>query len=120
MDSWVSRALFVKPAPVVDDVQGEESKNLMGYSLLISAVRCTLQYLVLPFILPLIGLAAGWALGVTMAITIVALIALITSLRRMWKTNYTHRWRYFVIAVPALVILVSFLVLDIFNLIPIG
>jgi uncharacterized membrane protein YozB (DUF420 family) len=86
---------------------------MMGYSLAFSAVRCILQYIILPFLLPIIGLAASWALGLTMVINVIAIIALVTSLRRMWRTNYSHRWRYMALAAPAFILLVSFLVLDI-------
>ncbi len=115
-DGIICRALWVTPDPVVDDIQGEESKKLIGASLMISAVRCTLQYAVLPFVLPLIGMAAGWALGITMLISGAAMVAIITSLRRMWKTNYTHRYRYLAIAIPAFLVLAVFFTLDIISI----
>jgi ABC-type iron transport system FetAB permease component len=85
----------------------------MGYSLAFSAIRCILQYIVLPFILPVLGIAAGWALGLTMIVNVAAIIAIVASVRRMWQISYSHRWRYMALAVPAFLLLVSFLVLDI-------
>jgi len=118
LDPIIGRLLFVTPEPVADEtVPGKQSERVMGYSLAFSAVRCILQYAILPFILPLIGVAASWALGLTMIVNIAAMIAIIASVRRMWQITYSHRWRYMALAVPAFILLSSFLVLDITNLI---
>jgi ABC-type iron transport system FetAB permease component len=114
LDPVIGRLLFVTPEISLDEAQpGQQPEKMMGYSLAFSAIRCILQYIILPFLLPLIGLAASWALGLTMVINVIAIIALVTSLRRMWRTNYSHRWRYLALAGPAFLILVSFLILDI-------
>jgi hypothetical protein len=89
----------------------------MGYSLAFSAVRCILQYAILPFVLPLIGVAASWALGLTMLVNIAAIVAIVASVRRMWQIQYSHRWRYMMLAVPAFILLVSFLALDIVTIV---
>lgn len=114
LDPIIGRILLVEPEITADQSDPDKKpERLMGYSLAFSAVRCILQYAVLPFLLPIIGLAASWALGFTMVINVLAIVAIVTSLRRMWRTNYSHRWRYMMLAVPAFLLLVSFLVLDI-------
>lgn len=114
LDPLVGRLLFVTPEKVADEtVPGKKSERVMGYSLAFSAFRCILQYVVLPFVLPVLGVAASWALGLTMIVNVVAIVAIVASVRRMWQINYSHRWRYMALAVPAFVLLVSFLVLDI-------
>jgi hypothetical protein len=35
----------------------------------------------------------------------------------MWQIQYTHRWRYMMLAVPAFILLVSFLALDIVTIV---
>jgi hypothetical protein len=118
LDPIVGRLLFVTPQAVADEtIPGKKSERVMGYSLAFSAVRCILQYAILPFILPLIGVAASWAIGLTMIINIAAMIAIVASVRRMWQITYSHRWRYMILAVPAFLLLTSFLVLDISNII---
>jgi hypothetical protein len=59
--------------------------------MLVSGVRCTLSYVVLPFLAPLLGFAPG--VGPVLGITIgmVAIAANVLSLRRFWATG--HRWR---------------------------
>ncbi|MFZ0547811.1 MAG: hypothetical protein WAM60_20365 [Candidatus Promineifilaceae bacterium] len=118
LDPLVGRLLFVTPEIVADEtIPGKKSERVMGYSLAFSAVRCILQYAILPFVLPILGIAASWALGLTMIVNIAAMIAIIASLRRMWKINYSYRWRYMTLALPAFVLLASYLVLDISNLV---
>jgi ABC-type iron transport system FetAB permease component len=116
LDRTIARVLFVDPPAATPNADDQGSENLMGFSLAVSAFRCTLQYIVLPFLLPVIGMAAGWALGLTMVVNIAAVVALIMSLRRMWATNYAHKWRYFAIAMPALLVLLAFFVLDVVTL----
>jgi hypothetical protein len=118
LDPIVGRLLFVTPEKVADEtLPGKKSERVMGYSLAFSAARCILQYAILPFVLPLIGLAASWAVGLTMLVNIAAMVAIVASVRRMWQINYSHRWRYMALAVPAFLLLTSFLILDITALI---
>ena len=118
LDPIVGRLLFVTPEVVADEtVPGKKSERVMGFSLAFSAVRCILQYVILPFILPFVGVAASWALGLTMVISVVAMVAMVASVRRMWQIQYSHRWRYMALAVPAFVLLTSFLALDIYNIV---
>ena len=66
-------------------------ERAFSVSIVISAIRCTLTYVVLPFALPLAGLAPG--LGPVFGITIgvVAIAANVFSIRRFWRAQ--HRWR---------------------------
>lgn len=121
-DQLMARLLVVELPPLVEGVENPEgvrkAKNAFDLSLAFSALRCTLQYVVLPFLLPLIGLAEGVAVPITLAINVVAFGAIITSLRRFWRTAYKGRWRYLAIAGPALGVLIAFTVLDLIALVP--
>ena len=61
-------------------------------SIVISAVRCTLSYVMLPFVTPLIGLAPGVGPAIGIPIAVVALWANVASIRRFWASN--HRWKW--------------------------
>jgi ABC-type iron transport system FetAB permease component len=116
LDPIIGRILLVQPEITAEQTDPEKKpEKLMGYSLAFSAIRCILQYMILPFLLPVIGLAASWALGLTMVIKILAMVAIVTSLRRMWGTNYSHRWRYMALAAPAFILLLSFFILDLYT-----
>ncbi|MGF1505844.1 MAG: hypothetical protein GYB64_16770, partial [Chloroflexi bacterium] len=116
LDGLISRVLFVTPEAHIQPETDAQSENTLGLSLAFSATRCIIQYMVLPFLLPVIGLAGAFAVGITTAINIVAIAALVGSLRRMWRINYKHKWRYFALAAPAFVVLVVFLAMDVIAL----
>ena len=93
--------------------QAETAERAFGFSLIFSGVRCILQYVVLPFVLPIIGLTTDAAVPLTLAINGVALIAVLYSLRRFWQINYKHKWQYLPVALTAVLILGAYIVLDI-------
>lgn len=71
-------------------------------SILISAVRCTLSYVVFPWILPIIGFKAGVGPWLGLAIGVIAIGFNIASIRRFWITG--HRWRWIVTTLNVIVI----------------
>lgn len=67
------------------------AEKVFRASILVSAVRCTLAYVIFPFVAPLLGLAAGIEGTIGLVIGIVAIIANVYSIRRYWGTDY--RWK---------------------------
>jgi hypothetical protein len=94
--------------PSVGEVK--TSDRLMGGSLVFVAIRCTLQYVVLPFVLPFIGVSGGVSAIIAAAIDIVALGMIAYNIRRLWNTNW--RWRYLALSVVMISILLIFLYQD--------
>jgi len=66
--------------------------RLFTGSVIFVSVRCTLQYIVLPFLLPLVGLRSDISAGISAAIDLIALAAIAYNVRRLWNTSW--RWRY--------------------------
>lgn len=68
-----------------------EAQRAFNTSIIVSGIRCTLAYVVLPFIAPFIGLAPGVGpvLGITIAV--VAIVANVVSIRRFHRAQ--HPWR---------------------------
>jgi bacteriorhodopsin len=62
--------------------------------LVFSAARCTGQYVVFPFVLPLLGLATGVPTGIVLTLDGIAAIAIAATLLRLWRTQHSHRWHY--------------------------
>lgn len=108
------RVLFIKPQPTLElSVEdGQSVERVFGVSLLFSGVRCTLQYAVLPFLLPLLGVAVEAATPFLLLLTLMAVVSIFFSLRRFWQINYTHRWQYLFVSVAVLIILVAFIIFD--------
>jgi hypothetical protein len=114
LDQLVGRLLFIKPSEVATDES--EAQRAFNFSLIFTGVRCTLQYIVLPFVLPVIGLAANVALPLLLAINIFAMISMLYSVRRFWQINYRHKWTYLVMSLVILAALTAFIADDIAQL----
>jgi hypothetical protein len=67
------------------------AERAFNMSLVVSGIRCTLTYVILPFVAPLIGLAPGVGPVLGIAIGIVAIWANVASIRRFWKVQHPRR-----------------------------
>lgn len=91
----------------------EESERTLRFSILISAIRCTLAYVILPFVAPFIGLAPGVGPAVGIPIALIALWANVASIKRHWRSDHRWKWPVSVLNAGIIVLLVILLVLDI-------
>lgn len=118
-DHMMSRILFIDTNPTDSlnyEEQSRQAENALTLSLMFSGVRCLLQYALLPFLLPIIGVAADATVPILLGINVVAMVSIFFSLRRFWKIGYDRRWQYLVVAMVALTLLVAFTAYDIINL----
>lgn len=114
LDRMVGRLLLVDIQPRVETARddAQRAERAFSFSLLFSGVRCILQYAILPFVLPLMGVAASAATPILLLINVLAIVSIFYSLRRFWQIGYAYRWQYLGIALAALAILTAFIVLD--------
>lgn len=84
-----------------------------GY-LLFVCVRCTIQYVLLPFVLPLVGVGGNIATGISMSIDFLALGMISFNIWRLWNTSW--RYRYLALSVVMIGILLIFLFNDVRSL----
>lgn len=70
----------------------DEAQRLFGTSMLVSALRCLLTYVVFPVVTPLLGTAAAVGPAIGLPIAVVALWFDVMGIRRFWLAN--HRWRW--------------------------
>ncbi len=92
--------------------QTQRAERAMSYALVLSAVRCTLQYVVFPFLLPIVGIAGDVPPQIFVVINVIAMAAIISSVRRFWRINYKYKWQYLVVGAAAMVIQVAFTIHD--------
>jgi hypothetical protein len=83
---------------------------------MISALRCTVQYVVLPFGLPWIGVARTLPIWATVILSLVALTALVRNVRYLWRLRHARRWSYLFISGAVVASLVLFMVVDLHSL----
>ncbi|NOG52219.1 MAG: hypothetical protein HND48_24370 [Chloroflexi bacterium] len=96
--------------PASDLSQQRAAENTFMASMLFAGVRCILEYVVLPFLLPLLNLSDSIAVPLVMGVNIMAFVALIASVRKFYAINYKHKHLYLAVAVVGGVVLSIFLI----------
>lgn len=94
----------------------DELRRGFSQSMLVSAVRCILTYLVLPFVVPLLGVAAGVGPILGIAIGVVAITFNVRTIRRFWTADHRWRWAYTAVGGTVMVMLVVLIALDLAEL----
>ena len=89
------------------------AQRAINFALLLSALRCTAQYIVLPFVLPWIGVAATIPPWVTLVLGALALASLARNVRVLWRTRHARRWSYLLVALSVAAALLLFTVVDV-------
>ncbi len=74
-----------------------DAQKAFQASVMVAAVRCTLMYIVLPFVLPIIGVASGVGPWIGLPISVAAIVAVTISIRRFWRADHSKRWHYTVL-----------------------
>ena len=97
-----------KPIPESD------THRIFGASILLSATRCLLSYIVLPILLPLLGLAKGVGPWISIPVGVLALTFDVLGIRRFWLADHHQKWLfsalYAVVGTMVLILLVVDLV----------
>ena len=88
------------------------AQRAFSTSVLVSAVRCVLTYLVLPFVAPALGLATGVGPAIGIPIGTVAIVFNIMTIRRFWAADHRWRWAYTALALAIIGLLVVLMAID--------
>ncbi len=83
---WVLRIPEQRPR-----LTAAEAERSFSFALLLSATRCIVGYGILPFALPLLGLAPGIGPWIDIPIGMVAFGFDIRGMRRFWLSEHRHR-----------------------------
>lgn len=90
--------------------------GVFSVSIVISALRCLVAYVLLPLIAPLVGGATGAAPAIGVPISIVALGFDVFGIRRFWLADHARRWTMTWIYAAVMVMVAVFLVVDLVHL----
>jgi hypothetical protein len=85
-------------------------------SMLISAVRCTLTYVIFPFVAPAVGFATGVGPVVGILIGSFAIVCDVYTIRRFFAVDHKWRWPISAIAFSVICLLAVLLVQDVSHL----
>ncbi len=108
-DRFMRKALRVDHAA---PATAGEARTAFQTSVAVAAVRCLLTYIVLPFVLPIIGLAAGVTPIIGAVIGLIAIACIVSSMRRFWRANHRARWGYTAFGAGMIVFLLVLVIRD--------
>ncbi|HRE03272.1 MAG TPA: hypothetical protein PLV68_18385, partial [Ilumatobacteraceae bacterium] len=114
-DLVVRRILRIKERPA--GVSSKQAYAAFQKSMLISATRCTLTYVVFPFLIPAIGVATGVGPVLGIIIGAVAMVCDVFTIRRFFSVDHKWRWHFSAVALCVVCLLMVLMVQDISHLI---
>ena len=100
----------------VDLEAEEEAQKTFSTSILISAVRCLLTYVIFPFVAPLVGIASGVGSTIGVITSIIGVAANVWSIQRFHSSKHPWRWPITAINVGIIVLLSILFVIDLTDL----
>jgi len=89
-DVFMRKLLRVPEGPAT--VNNESAQRMFSQSILISATRCLLTYVLLPIIAPAIGVATGIGPAIGIPLGLVAMTFDVLAVRRFWLADHRYRW----------------------------
>ena len=113
-DLFVRRLLRIRERPA--GVSNASAYATFQRSMLISAIRCTLTYVVFPFVMPAVGFATGVGPVVGIVIGVVAMTCDVYTIRRFFAVDHKWRWHFSAVAFAVICLLSVLLVQDIVHL----
>ena len=90
-DRFMRRLLRLSDAPTMS---AADARSSFQKSLVWTAARCLLMYIVFPFVLPPLGIALGVGPVIGITIGLLAMVSIVYSIRRFWRADHSKRWHY--------------------------
>lgn len=113
-DVFMRRLLRIQERPA--GVTTAAAYSAFQRSMLISATRCLLTYVVFPFVLPAVGFATGVGPIVGIVIGVLAIVCDVFSVRRFFAVDHRWRWHFTAVASCVIGLLLVLLVQDVVHL----
>ncbi|QBI19080.1 hypothetical protein ER308_05670 [Egibacter rhizosphaerae] len=105
-----------EPATARSGTPNAEAQGPLRTSLLLTAVRCILAYVVIPILAPLVAWVDALATPVTIAISLLAAAFAGRTLVRVWRARASYRWLYTGFVVVVWLTLAALLAADVLRL----
>ena len=75
-----------------DPTELQSAERAFSKSMVISGIRCTLTYVLIPFVFPLVGWGTGVGPWVGLPIGLAAIVANVVSVRRLHRADHRLKW----------------------------
>ena len=113
----LSPAVHADSADLIEAPTREAAaQRAFSTSMLVSATRCLLTYIGLPFVAPLLGIAKNVGPGLGIAIGLVAIGSNVLTIRRFHAARHRWRWAYTAISLSVIGLLLVLMGQDIVDL----
>ena len=111
MTTTDSRTGPVDPVGDIGDI-GDDAEGVFSKSVLVSGIRCTLTYVVFPFVAPLVGVTASVGAVVGVVIGVVAVVFNMLSIRRFFRADHPYKWWASAMNLAVIILLVILFAVD--------
>lgn len=92
------------------------AEGVFGKSIMVSGLRCTLTYIVLPLLAPIFNLTGASLPVIGLLLGAVSMVAIVISMRRFFAADHKYRWGYAAIGGAIFVMLIIAGIMDISTL----
>ena len=116
-DRFMLRLLLIKQVDPIDMEAVKSAHRAFRWAIVFSAIRCTITYLLIPIIIPVVSVAGAVATPVSITLCLAAGINGVIGVRRFWKTNNVGKWKYTWFMAFVFVILIGTLIYEITGLV---
>ena len=97
-------------------VAESDTHRIFGVGIVLSATRCLLSYIVLPIVLPFLGLAKGVGPWLGVPIGVLALYFDVLGIRRFWLADHHQKWLFSAIYAVVGAMVLTLVVVDLVDL----
>lgn len=97
-------------------VDESETHRIFSVSMFLSGLRCLFSYIILPVVLPAIGVARGVGPAIGIPISILALTFDWLGIRRFWLADHHQRWAFSALYAAVGGMVFALLIIDIVTL----
>ena len=116
-DRFMLRLLRIKQVDPIDIEGVKKAHRAFRWAIVFSAIRCTITYLVIPILIPIISVAGAVATPVSIGLCVAAGINGVIGVRRFWKTDHVGKWKYTWFMAFVFLILIGTLVFEVTRLV---
>ncbi len=115
-DRFVRKLLRVGDA--VDKTAVFGARRSTTTAIVVSGIRFTITYLLIPILAPMAGLVEALAAPVSILLSSFAIVVGIRGVRRFWIADHRRRWEYTAFIGVVVAMLLVAIAFDLFDLVP--
>ncbi|MDN6438494.1 hypothetical protein [Corynebacterium nuruki] len=95
-DRFMLRMLRIDPATVdkIDTEDVRKAHRAFRWAVVVSAVRCTIMYVIIPVLIPMLSVLGSMAAPINIGLCLVAMGNGWLGVRRFWRTDHRGKWGY--------------------------